>query len=136
MDTEPNKELVGRFWRAIWDPDPARALRPLVTDDVAFRGSLGLEGKGPDGVADYVRAVSGAFPDFTGRVEELIAEGDRVVARLRFSGTHAGPVLGRPATGRKVEYAALALARIDGGRIREMWVVGDTVGLLARLGEP
>jgi predicted ester cyclase len=132
-DTHRNKALVRAFWQAMWTADPAGALAPIVTADVAFRGTLGVEAKGPEGVAGYVAAVTRAFPDYHAAIEELIAEGDRVVARMRFSGTHAGEVLGRRATGRKVEYLGLALARVTGGRIGEMWVVGDTIGLAAQI---
>jgi steroid delta-isomerase-like uncharacterized protein len=133
MDLNANKELVRLFWRAMWTPDPAAALTPLVTPDLAFRGTLGIRVRGPEGVAEYVRAVLRAFPDYHAEIEEMVAEGDRVAARMHFTGTHLGEALGCPPTGRKTEYAGVALARVEQGRIREMWVVGDTLGLLEQL---
>src|SRR5262249_14013853 len=67
------------------------------------------------------------------RVEELVAEGDRVVARLTYTGTHAGALLGIAPTGRRVSYAGVAVFRIASGQIAEGWVWGDLHGLLGQL---
>jgi steroid delta-isomerase-like uncharacterized protein len=133
VEPDANKELVRRFWAAMWTDDPAAALRPLVTPDLAFRGTLGMRARGPEGVAEYVAAVTRAFPDYHAAVVEAIAEGDLVAARMHFTGTHEGEALGRPPTGRKVAYAGTAWARVRDGVIDEMWVVGDTVGLLEQI---
>jgi predicted ester cyclase len=114
VEPDANKELVRRFWAAMWTDDPAAALRP-------------------EGVAEYVAAVTRAFPDYHAAVVEAIAEGDLVAARMHFTGTHEGEALGRPPTGRKVAYAGTAWARVRDGVIDEMWVVGDTVGLLEQI---
>src|SRR5262249_21398608 len=59
------------------------------------------------------------FPDFHNRVEELVPEGERVVARLTYTGTHAGELLGIAPTGRRVNYAGVALFRIASGQIAD-----------------
>ena len=133
MQPDANKELVRRFWAAMWAADPAHALEGVVTPDVAFRGTLGMRMRGPEGVAEYVRAVLAAFPDYHAEIEEMVAEDDRVAARMHFTGTHQGVALGCPPTGRKIEYSGMALARIQDGVIREMWVVGDTLSLREQL---
>ena len=100
---------------------------------MAFRGSLGQSVEGRDGFKEYVRAVRRAFPDFHNRVEELVAEGDRVMARLTYSGTHVGELFGIAPTGRQVSYAGVGLVRVALGRIAEGWVLGDLHGLLRQL---
>jgi steroid delta-isomerase-like uncharacterized protein len=80
--------------------------------------------------ADYRRA----FPDLRVTVEDLIAEGDKVVARLRFSGTHLGELEGIAPTGRRVDCTGIVVSRIEGGKIAEDWANFDDLGLMRQLG--
>jgi predicted ester cyclase len=80
-----------------------------------------------------MRSVRRAFPDFHNNVEELIAEGDQVAARLTYTGTHQGELFGVAATARRVSYAGVALFRIAQGRVVEGWVLGDVHGLIQQL---
>lgn len=75
-----------------------------------------------------------AFPDWQNRIDELIAERDRVVARMTWSGTHSGSLFGIAPTGRPVTYVGAPFFRLHDGRIREAWVVGDTQELWRTLG--
>lgn len=79
------------------------------------------------------RAFAEAFPDITRTVEDLIAEGDRVVARTTVRGTHQGEFNGIAATGRTVQTTATVIYRVEDGRIAECWVEADFMGLLAQL---
>src|SRR5262245_1915734 len=105
----------------------------IAGEDVVFRGSLGVGIQGREGFKEYMRTVRRAFPDFHNHVEELIAENDRVVARLTYSGTHRGELFGIAATGRRVSYAGVALFRISEGRIVDGWVLADLHGLMWQL---
>jgi steroid delta-isomerase-like uncharacterized protein len=80
--------------------------------------------------ADYRRA----FPDLRVTVEDLIAEGDRVAARLRFRGTHLGELDGIATTGRRVDCTGIVISRIEGGRIAEDWANFDDLGMMRQLG--
>ncbi len=71
-----------------------------------------------------------AFPDLTVRVEDLIAEQDKVVARLAYSGTHRGPFMQRQPTGRHLDWAGVAIYRIAGGVIVEEWAIWDQFFIL------
>jgi steroid delta-isomerase-like uncharacterized protein len=128
-----NRELIRRFYEELWNPFDRRRIPELLTPDVAFRGSLGEEKHGHSEFVEYMATIEAAFPDFTNQVEEVISEGDRAFARLTYRGTHRGTVLGRPATGRRVQYAGAAVFRFRGGRIAEVWVLGDVHGLLRQL---
>lgn len=134
MGLEANKEQVRQLWAAMWQTARHPLLKSLLADTVSFRGSLGIVTEGVDGVLAYVGQVRTAFPDFSCDVEELVAEENRVVARLRFTGTHRGEIFGVPATGRKVEYPGIAIMDFAVGRINRVWVVGDTLGLARQLG--
>ena len=80
--------------------------------------------------ADYRRA----FPDLRVTVEDLIAEGDKVAARLRFRGTHLGDLNGIAPTGRRVDFTGIVISRVEGGRIAEDWANFDDLGMMRQLG--
>jgi predicted ester cyclase len=80
------------------------------------------------------RALMSAFPDFRLTIEDQIAEGDRVVTRVTFNGTHLGEYRGIAPTGRRVAYAGIAVDRIAGGKVVEGWHQTDGLGLLRQLG--
>ena len=134
MSIDVNKALVRRYYDEVWNRWDLGVAGELIAPDIAFRGSLGVAVRGLDGFKAYVALVRRAFPDFHNTVEELIAEGDRVAARLTYRGTHAGPLFGLAPTGQAVTYGGIALFRIAGGRIVDGWVLGDTLGLLRHLG--
>jgi steroid delta-isomerase-like uncharacterized protein len=81
-----------------------------------------------------VTAFVTAFPDAHWTVEDLIAEGDKVVTRYTFRGTHQGELMGIPATGRVVTYTGIYISRLAGGKFVEDWVSFDALGLMQQLG--
>jgi predicted ester cyclase len=79
--------------------------------------------------------VPGSFPDLQMEIQELIAEGDKVVGRFTCSGTHLGAWLGQPPTGRRFERVdEVAIFRFRDGRIVDAWSLEDTLGRLRQLG--
>ena len=82
-----------------------------------------------------MRTVRQAFPDFRNQIEELIGEGDKVVARLTYTGTHEGLLFGIAPTSKRVRYVGVALFRISGSCIDEGWILGDRQGLIEQLRE-
>lgn len=89
---------------------------------------------GPEGVKHFASAFGSAFPDRQSTVEDQIAEGDKVVTRYTFSGTHQGEFLGIPPTGNRVQMTGMYLSRISGGKIVEEWNIYDLLGLMQQLG--
>jgi predicted ester cyclase len=75
-----------------------------------------------------------AFPDSYLTVEDMIAEGDKVVARLTSGGTHQGAYMGIPPTGKHVKVTLIDIFRIAGGKGVEHWMEFDAMGLLQQLG--
>jgi steroid delta-isomerase-like uncharacterized protein len=135
MFPEENKSLVRRYYEELWNRWDLSLADELLGEGLTFRGSLGVAVRGRDGFRDYVRAVRRAFPDFHNRIEELVAEGDKVVARLTYTGTHHGELFGIGPTGKRVTYAGVALLRIEADRIAEGWVLGDIHGLIRQLSD-
>jgi predicted SnoaL-like aldol condensation-catalyzing enzyme len=79
------------------------------------------------------RAMRAAFPDLHVAIEDMLADGDRVVTRQTFSGTHRGEWSGVPATGRRVSWAVIDIVRLADGLLVDHWAVADLHGLRAQL---
>jgi predicted ester cyclase len=134
--TEPlsqRKAIIRLFYDEMWNKADKTRIPEIFHADFAFRGSLGPVLTGHGEFAGYVDDVVRALPDFTCDILEMTEEGDRVVARMRFRGTHRGSMFGHAPTGRRVEWSGSAHFRFDGDRVRDLWVLGDIHGLLAQL---
>jgi len=131
--TETNKAIIRRYYQELWNEWRLDLADALIAIDVSFLGSLGIRVGGRASFVDYVHFVRRAFPDFHNSIEEMIADGDKVVVRLNYSGTHQGELFDIQATGRRVTYSGVAIFRIADSKIAEGWVLGDTRGLIQQL---
>jgi steroid delta-isomerase-like uncharacterized protein len=107
--------------------------QPALAADFRFRGSLGDQTEGRDGWRRYRDKIRSGSPDFHNEIVDLVVTGDRVAARLLYRGTHSGPLLGIPASGRSFSYAGAAFFTVAGDRLAEAWVLGDLAALRAQL---
>ena len=129
-----NKELSRRFTELFSTGDEALA-EEILSPDVVFHGTTG-DGE-LHGIAEMKAFLAGyrrAFPDARSTVEDQVAEGDKVVTRWRARGTQRGELGPVPPTGRAFEIEGVTIERIAGGRITEVWVARDELGLLRQLG--
>ena len=127
-DVEANKELYRHYIEDLWNKkDLAAPDRYLAPDYVEHNTNLppGLGGR-----KRFVATVLTAFPDYHAEILEVVAEGDRVVARVQFTGTNDGPYEGRPPTHNKLSFSTADFFRIAGGKIAEHW---DVVNVLPRM---
>ena len=134
MSLASNKIIIERYYHELWNRWDLGIVEEIVASDVRFHGSLGVAAEGVEGFRRYVQLVRDAFPDFHNTIEDLIAEDDRVAARLRYTGTHSGPLSGVAPTGKPIEYAGLALFHIKERLIASGFVLGDLNGLMRQLG--
>jgi steroid delta-isomerase-like uncharacterized protein len=133
MSTEENKAVVRRWIEAYNDRDTQGEAAARTPDFVAHVPAA----PGPlDSAAwtQFTTAFSAAFPDLRLAVEDIVAEGDRVVARVAFRGTHRGAFMGIPPTGKDVAFSSIEVDRMAGGLVAEHWVELDLLGLLQQLG--
>jgi steroid delta-isomerase-like uncharacterized protein len=131
-DTEANKALIRSYYEEMWNKhQPSAADRFVATNFIEHNPRL------PQGLAgrkQFVTTVLAAFSDYHGEVQELVAEGDKVVSRVQWTGTQDGPYQGRPATGNKLVFSTADFFRIENGKIAEHWDVVDTLARAVGLG--
>jgi steroid delta-isomerase-like uncharacterized protein len=109
----------------------------LVADDFVEHQGAGGPGFPPtkEGTLEFFRMLQAAFPDWRMTVEDLIAGGDKAVARVTVTGTHKGEFMGVPATGTRVDVQLIDIMRFDGtGLVCEHWGVADMLSLMQQLG--
>jgi steroid delta-isomerase-like uncharacterized protein len=111
------------------------AFGDLIADDFVDHEELpGLPGN-KEGVKDFFRMQIAAFPDLRVIVEDVIADGAKVVARARFTGTHKGELMGIPPTGKSVDVPLIDIMRFDdAGLMSEHWGVFDVMAMMQQLG--
>jgi predicted ester cyclase len=90
--------------------------------------------RGPEGTRGLVTMLRTAFPDLHFEIEDLIAEGDTVAGRLSMSGTHEGPLMGMPPTGRSMRQDHMHFVRFRDGKAIEHWGVRDDLAMMQQLG--
>lgn len=133
MEPAASKAVVHRFYAEVWNRHDRSAIPSLLQPDFTFRGSLGQSTTGYAEFADYVDFVHRALGEYRCEVVDLLAEGERCFARMRFSGIHAGDFFGFSPTGKRLEWAGAALFSFRDGRVADLWVLGDVHGLLQLL---
>lgn len=137
LDTpeEQNRHLIRRYYEEMWNQWDFGLAEQILAPEIAFHGSLGVTTRGVAAFRQYMQTVRDAFPDFHNTVEQLVAENQRVVARLTYRGTQRGEIFGIAPTGKKIAYAGAAFFQVAGSRITEGWVLGDRMGLFQQLSE-
>jgi hypothetical protein len=105
----------------------------IVAPDVRIRTPLPVNATGADALKRVWAILLQAFPDLHVTVEDVIAEGDKVVTRNTVTGTHQGDFMGRPPTGKSVSYNEIFIFRFAGGRVAETWGVVDSLSVMRQL---
>lgn len=132
MNTEQNTTIVRRLYELANNGD-AEGIGGLVAEGYVEHDPLPGQGTGREGVVDRFSMLVGALaPRFT--IEDVVAEGDRVVVRWTNAGTHVAEFAGIPATGRSFTIAGIDIYRVADGAICEHWHVIDQLSMLGQLG--
>jgi hypothetical protein len=127
------KEIVRRFYKQMWDQGDISLIPELFHENFTFRGSLGPALIGHVQLAEYVHWVIGTLDGYTSDILALVEEENQIVAKLRFHGLQRKPLFGRLPTGKHVWWNGAAIFSFEEQKIRDLWVLGDIYGLLARL---
>lgn len=135
MSAAKNKELYRRFMTEVVNQGNMKLADDLLAPHVVEYEKL-PPGYPPDidGIKRLFSMLRVAFPDLHTTIEDQLADGDKVVARVRLRGTHRGDFLGIAPTNRTVEYEAIDISRYEDGRMVEHWGIPDYLTLLQQLG--
>lgn len=135
MSIEENKAIVRRIYDELWNErNLAVADEVIAENGVNYDTQLTAMPAGPEEMKQTVRMVTEAFPDNHHTVEEMIAEGEHVVAHVTLTGTHEGEFMGIPPTGRRIEVNEIHIYRLAGGKAVEHRVGRDDLGAMRQLG--
>ncbi len=136
MSTEENKRTVRAFVAEAQCRGNLGAIDAyLAPDFVDHSPAPGLPGN-RDGVRALFSALWAAFPDLQATIHDQVAEGDKVATRKTLSGTHDGPFLGLPPTGKRVSFDVIDILRLADGKVLERWCVVDQLALLRAVRSP
>jgi steroid delta-isomerase-like uncharacterized protein len=130
--TGTNKEFVRKFYKEVFVDWNMALIDEVVSPQ--FRSHDWPEGQtGPQAFRNFYSAIRSAVPDGIYEVDDLIAEGDKVVVRWRLVGTHKGTFGGIPPSGQTITLKGIAIYRLEAGKLMERWVVSDLHGLLQEI---
>jgi steroid delta-isomerase-like uncharacterized protein len=135
MSTEQNKAMARQMIEEVISRGDLSRVDEYLAPDFVEREELppGLPG-GREGVKQLTAILHSAFPDFKATVDDLVAEGDKVVIRQTWRGTHRGEFMGVPPTGKSVSFGVIDVLRIAGGKVVEHWGLMDSMSLMQQLG--
>lgn len=138
MSVAENKAIASRWITDLWSNSSLAAAQAaseaiIAADFVNHSAPPGLP-SGRDGLKAQLGLFYTAFPDIYGTIDELIAEGDRVVIRWHGGGTNTGALFGMPPTGRAMTLTGIAILRVEAGMLAEHWANSDDLGMMQQLG--
>jgi steroid delta-isomerase-like uncharacterized protein len=132
-----NRATTRRFHEAVNTGDAeliSKTIDEVFQPDALIRTPLPIDAAGAALVKELFARLRQAFPDLQVAIEDLVAEGDKVVSRNVVTGTHQGEYMGLPPTGRSVTYNEIFILRFVDGRIAETWGVVDVLSQMKQLG--
>jgi predicted ester cyclase len=129
--------LMHRWFEEVWNKGRLEAIDEMMDADCIAYGITDDEGnpvQGPEGFKPYVIKFRQSFPDIRITIEDILVKGDKVAARCRVRGTHAGDGLGIAATQKPIDFTGMCIGRIAGGKIVEAWNNFDFMGMYQQVG--
>jgi len=136
---EQNKIVLNRFWNEVWDQGKLDVVDEIFHPNFVDHGlAPGLSKQGPEGAKEAVMQFRDAMPDLYLHVDDILAEGDKVLTRWTSGGTQTGPLRSArgeiPPSGKVGVVQGMTLNRVEDGRIIEAWDNFDILGMLQQLG--
>jgi steroid delta-isomerase-like uncharacterized protein len=130
VPAEKNAEIVCEFINEVWNAGDATAVDRFLTPDYIEHA---YDPKSVAGLKAMVALLATAFPDQRSDIEDCVAQEDRVMVRLRLTGTHHGTFRTKEATGNRIDVRAVRWFRLAGGKIAEHWALLDTLALFRQI---
>ena len=130
---EKNKELMRRFYEEVFNKGNLSVIDELFDKHFVDRSFYGKEAK----IDEIKRSFSDfrkSFPDMHIKIEDMVAEGDKVVTRFTLNGTHKGDFAGIAPTGKRISIGVIDIIRIADGKAVERWGIEDNLSMWQQLG--
>jgi steroid delta-isomerase-like uncharacterized protein len=134
MTPDENKALMQRFYEEVVNQKKLQLIDDLVSADFVEHQTAPDLSPDREGVKQFFLRVTHAFPDLQMKVDDVIAEGDRVATRYTMTGTHQGEFMGVPPTGMAISVSGIDIVRFADGRVAEHWGITDQMTLMQQLG--
>ena len=135
MSAEETKALVRRYAEELLNRKNLDLFEEIFAPDFVQYGTASDQVSGVEDLKEFFVMLRSGFPDFQVTIEDLFAaEGEKVVLRFTFRGTHQGEFMGIAPTGNRVEFLAIDISRIAEGKIVEHWSNSDQLGMMQQLG--
>ncbi|MDQ6846408.1 MAG: ester cyclase [Candidatus Dormibacteraeota bacterium] len=134
MTTDQNRAIVRRYYDEVLNGRSVAVLDEIALDDYIENDPFPGMGNGREQLKLRASALLSAFSPCTFKIEDIVAEGDRVAVRWRSRGTQSGEFMGIPPTNRPYEIAGIDFHRLVDGRMAEHWHVVDQLSQLQQLG--
>ncbi len=134
MSTETNKSTARRLVEELFNNKNYDVIDELFAPDFVEHEEIPGVDPGREGVRQASQMFHIAFPDLQVAIQDILADGDKVVAREQWTGTHQGEFMGMPATGKQVDFSVIDIVRLAEGKLVEHWAVTDMLALLTQLG--
>jgi steroid delta-isomerase-like uncharacterized protein len=134
MTTAENKKVIAAFVKEVINQGRLQRADDLVALDFVELDPFPGQQQGREGLKDVIGGMRAAFPDIHWVMEEMVAEGDKVVSRFTWTGTHRATFLGIPSTGRRVTVKGVVIDRLADGKMAESRMLMDALGMMQQLG--
>jgi steroid delta-isomerase-like uncharacterized protein len=138
LNTEENKAIVRRWFEEVINQGNLEAVDVICAQCapsfVVIKGVADDASGGLDGVKSLVQRFHKAFSDMEFKIEDQIAEDNKVVTRITIEGTHSGEFMGIPPTNKKFSIKGVSIWLMGEGKLVEEWVSWDTMGMMQQLG--
>ena len=134
MSVEQNKSLARRWLEEVWGKGDMATVDELAGPDFVWHWAPPGLASDLEGYKRFMRMDFEAFDDVSSVADDVVAEGDKVVGRWTWSGTHKGEFMGVAPTGKRVTLTGICINRIADGKIVEEWGEMDMLGMMQQLG--
>ena len=134
MATADLEALTRRFINEVINEGNLDVIDEALDDEFVEHEEFPGLPPGKEGPRFFVTMFREGFPDLSATIEDIIVEGNKVVSRVRFSGTHRGEFMGIPPTGKKIDVQAIDIVAYRDGKATDHWGVTDQLAMMQQLG--
>lgn len=134
MSDEQNKTKVRYYFEEVWNKGNLAVVDEVVDANVVDHNIPSVTPAGSEGQKVFVQVIHSAFPNLTLTVQDLLADGDKVIVRFSIRGTHQRDFMGIPPTGKSINVSAISIYRFEGDKCVELWTEFDQFGMMQQLG--